>query len=68
MSLITARSNELLQMFVRSKRVKEASGAALFGQDLSRWPAWAVDAFDVCELESIRYENARIDADQRSTN
>ena len=67
-SLITPRSQELLQMYIRAKRVKEASGAALFGPDQSEWPAWAVDAVDVCELESIRHENAKIEAETRPVN
>lgn len=62
-SLITPDTAELLRLFTRAERLQE-SGTALFGPDLSAWPAWAVDAFDVLTTESIRYENAKWEAEK----
>jgi hypothetical protein len=66
-SFITPRSRELVEVFMRAKRLTESSGASMFGPDLSAWPAWAVDSFDVLERESIRYENARFQAEAPQT-
>lgn len=63
MSFVTPHSVELVQIFSRARHATEASGAALFGPDLSRWPAWAVDAAVVIEQERIRVENARMTAE-----
>lgn len=62
-SLITPESGEILRLFTRAERLQE-SGTALFGPDLSAWPAWAVDAFDVLTTEQIRLENAKWDAEK----
>jgi len=39
-SLITPRSMWLVQLLGSQSRVKEATGAALFGPHSGRWPAW----------------------------
>ena len=65
MSLITPRAVELVQIFARSRHAKEGGGASLFGPDLSKWPAWAVDAQVVIEQERIKQENARMEAQTR---
>jgi len=62
-SLITPRSIEIVHVFSRARRAHEASGAALFGPDLSRWPGWAADAAVVIEEERIREHNARVEAE-----
>ena len=46
-SLITPRSMWLVQLLCSQSRVKEATGAALFGPHSGRWPAWWFDAVDV---------------------
>ena len=38
------------------------NGAALFGSDLSQWPARTVAAMDVLETENLRYEQAEREA------
>jgi len=43
----------------RAEFAQQASGAALFGPDLSRWPARAVDALVTIQAEQNRAENAR---------
>lgn len=60
-SLITADSLDWVATYHRSKRL----GVPLYGQDLSAWPAVAVDAIETLEMESIRYENARMEAERR---
>jgi hypothetical protein len=51
---------ELLVAWLRARRVP---GAAMFGPDLSRWPAVIVDAWETLEIEQARYEQARTDAE-----
>lgn len=51
-----------MNLFLRSKRLKEAAGTSLFGATLADWPAWAVDAIDTLELEELRYQHARSEA------
>ena len=46
-SLITPRSMWLVQLLGSQSRVKEATGAALFGPHSGCWPAWWFDAVDV---------------------
>ena len=48
-SLITPESMWLVQMLGSQGRVKEACGAALFGPNSGRWPAWWFDAVDICQ-------------------
>lgn len=66
-SEITGESYELVNVFLRSRRLKEASGTSLFGANLAEWPAWAVDAIDTLELEEMRYQNARMEAQDRKS-
>jgi len=48
-SYITPRSLELLNLVRKAADAFQASGASLFGPDLSKWPPWAADA--VIEIE-----------------
>jgi hypothetical protein len=43
----------------RAEFASQASGAALFGTDLSKWPARAVDALVTIQQERNRSEHAR---------
>jgi hypothetical protein len=61
-SYITPRSTELVNIFGSAQHATKASGAALYGPDLAKWPAWAVDACVVLEIERILEHNARIEA------
>ena len=64
-SLITPRSMWLVRLLCSQSRVKEATGAALFGPHSGRWPAWWFDAVDVfqrvvgIEKEAADQENER---------
>lgn len=58
MSLIAPESEAFLDSYFRSKRMAESFKASLYGQDLSKWPARTVDAFDVIEIEAARAEQA----------
>ena len=64
MSLITPRSMWLVQLLCSQSRVKEATGAALFGPHSGRWPAWWFDAVDVFQrvagMEKEAAEHERI--------
>lgn len=62
-SAITQRSKDLVRLFADARIIKEASGAVLFGPDASEWPGWAWDAARLLEVERIRIENARIEAE-----
>ncbi|MGE5568547.1 MAG: hypothetical protein ACM3S5_05860 [Rhodospirillales bacterium] len=62
MSYITPTSTELVLWYARTKRVREASGSPTFA-DQGGAPVRLVDALDLLELESVRYENARCDAE-----
>lgn len=55
-----------VEQFARAKRMKEAAGAAAWGTDLSAWPAREVDLFDLLELEHIRTENAKWEAEREA--
>lgn len=61
MSLITPASIQLLGVYQRSKRAHEATGASLYGPDLSEWPVWAVDLMETLEIERIRVNNAEFE-------
>ncbi len=63
-SFITPKASEIVQILNRTRHAKENSGAGLFGHDLSKWPAWAVDAVVVIEQERIKAENARFEAER----
>jgi len=57
-SFITPRSRALIEMFVKASLAHQATGAALFGPDLSEWPVWAYDAAIVVQEEQNRVERA----------
>ncbi|MCC6591609.1 MAG: hypothetical protein IT168_33290 [Bryobacterales bacterium] len=58
-SLITPESKRLVEVFERADFAHQGSGAALYGTDLSRWPARAIDALVVIQQERNREHNAR---------
>jgi len=62
-SYITPKSTQLLQIFSIAGRAHDASGAALYGPNLSEWPAWAVDAIDAIEQARIDEHNSRVAAE-----
>jgi hypothetical protein len=55
----------LVRLLSSQGRVREASGAALFGPNSGRWPAWWFDAVDIfqrvlcMEKEAADQENDR---------
>jgi hypothetical protein len=63
---ITPRSYDVVQLFATANRVNENNGAALYGSDLSEWPGWAVDAARILETQHIRFENARLKAENET--
>ena len=64
-SAITPQSMWLVQLLGAQSRVREASGAAMFGPHAGRWPAWWFDAVDTfqrvvgLEKEAADQEAAR---------
>lgn len=62
-SYITPRSQELVSILGTATHAQRATGASLFGPDLSKWPAKAVDASVCLELERISTDNARREAE-----
>jgi hypothetical protein len=65
-SRIDESTRAAVEQFARARRMKEATGAAPWGPDLSAWPAREVDLFDLLELEHARTENARYEAERES--
>lgn len=57
-SYITPKTKEILNQILQARHVYRASGASLFGADLSQWPPWAVEAMSCVENEHIAVENA----------
>lgn len=49
-----------------SHLAKSAAGAALFGLDSGRWPAWWLDAVTAIERARIAEHNARVMAEMKS--
>lgn len=65
-SIVLAAGGELrawVDIARRSEFAHQASGAALYGSDLSKWPARAVDALVTIQQEQNRAENARTAAE-----
>jgi hypothetical protein len=62
-SLITPESKRLVQILARSERAHEASGASLYGPNLSRWPVRMLDAQVAIQQETNRESNARQEAE-----
>ncbi len=63
-SYITPESIFLTELLGRNKRARECTGAAMFGQDSGKWPAWWADAVDVYETFHILEANARTEAER----
>lgn len=64
--LAAPNSGELrawIEIARRSEFAHQASGASLYGPDLSKWPARAVDALVTIQQEQNRAENARTAAE-----
>jgi hypothetical protein len=62
-SLITDESQELLELYHKSKVMREF-GVAPFGGDMNKWPARLVDAFMVIRQEEMKVENLMRDVTQ----
>lgn len=58
-SYITPKSMDLVQLMARCQHAKEASGASLYGTNLSEWPAAMAEAMIALEIERVTAENAR---------
>jgi hypothetical protein len=58
-SFITPKSIDLVQVAAKSQHAREASGASLYGPDLSKWPARAAEVMITLEVERVTAENAR---------
>jgi hypothetical protein len=63
-SYITGESRALVNILLQGQMAKEASGAALFGPDLSRWPAKVHDAMVILAGEESKLQDARMDAEK----
>jgi hypothetical protein len=61
-SYIKPESQELIQIWARSRSMYETCGASLLGPDLRKWPARMVDAFTTLEAERLRRDNAEVNA------
>jgi len=61
--VITPKTEELLNIFGRAGRVREASGAMMYGPDLGDWPIWAVDVVDQIRLCESQEAIARMEAE-----
>jgi hypothetical protein len=61
---ITADSIELVQLSNRSRIAKDATGASLYGSDLSKWSSKMVDAFNALEIARRSYEASRMEAER----
>lgn len=64
-AIITPDSKELITLDARYRRLKEASGATLYGPDARRWPAWWADVVTTIETQRVLSHNARIEAEVR---
>jgi len=63
-SYITGDTQQLIQIDAMAKLAKDATGASLYGPDLSKWPSREVEALTVLQYEHNRVENARIEAER----
>jgi len=55
-SIITPESRRLVEIIVDAERVREHSGAVLFGQDSSQWDPRFFDAMQVIAEEQMRIQ------------
>jgi len=60
-SYITGKSFELVSAFHRANLAGGKVGT-MYGPDISQWPAWAVDAWSVMEMERRRVESTLMHA------
>jgi hypothetical protein len=63
-SLITPRTSEFINIWLRSTNVHESTGSSLYGPDLSEWPSRMVDVFEILETERRKVDNARMEAER----
>lgn len=63
-SFIKPDTIETLQHIYRARELKEASGASLFGTDLSQWPDVWVYAFEAFEHERAKVLEATTERDR----
>lgn len=61
---IAPQSIELLQIVGRARAMKEATGAGMYGTDLSKYPSKLVDVMTTLENERIITDNAKYEAEQ----
>lgn len=61
--MIAPESRRLVEIMARADFAKQASGSALYGANLSKWPVRMVDASVVIQQERNREANARARAD-----
>ena len=59
MSYITPKSRFLLELVQGSRASYSATGAALFGPDTRKWPAWFHDAILAVESAITEEHNTR---------
>ena len=65
-SLIAPESMWLVRQLSSQNRVKEATGAALFGPHAGRWPAWWFDSVDTFQrVASMEKEAAEHEIEKR---
>jgi hypothetical protein len=62
--VITAETEEWLNLFGRAERVRQSSGASMYGLDQGAWPSWAVDVVDQIRLCEAQESIARQEAEE----
>lgn len=63
-SLITAKSEELIQVFAKSKALA-SFGATPYGNNLAKWPAKMVEAFVILEEEQAKTDRMMLSKKKR---
>lgn len=58
-SFITPESRRIVDLEMRARRIKEATGAAFPSLNQGEWPAWWADAVAHLELMRILQSNSR---------
>lgn len=64
-SFIRAESLELIHHINAADHIKDATGAAFFGTDSSRWDCRYFDAVRLVRIEDIKIQNAEYEATRR---
>lgn len=58
-SLSTPEIRQLINIESENRRYHSACGAAMYGSDPNKWPAWWADTVNVLEIERIRTDEAK---------